>query len=71
MNLASVIKSESETVAADLRPPEGAASRAARASICMTRRARKYLDFLSGIGVNALGHAHPAIQAVLNGKRES
>jgi acetylornithine/N-succinyldiaminopimelate aminotransferase len=25
----------------------------------------RYLDFLSGIGVNALGHAHPAIQAVL------
>jgi acetylornithine aminotransferase/acetylornithine/N-succinyldiaminopimelate aminotransferase len=25
----------------------------------------KYLDFLSGIGVNALGHAHPAIQKVL------
>lgn len=26
---------------------------------------RRYLDFLSGIGVNALGHAHPAIQAVI------
>jgi acetylornithine/N-succinyldiaminopimelate aminotransferase len=25
----------------------------------------RYLDFLSGIGVNALGHAHPAIQKVL------
>jgi acetylornithine aminotransferase/acetylornithine/N-succinyldiaminopimelate aminotransferase len=25
----------------------------------------RYLDFLSGIGVNALGHGHPAIQAVL------
>jgi len=25
----------------------------------------RYLDFLSGIGVNALGHAHPAIQVVL------
>jgi acetylornithine/N-succinyldiaminopimelate aminotransferase len=25
----------------------------------------RYLDFLSGIGVNALGHRHPAIQAVL------
>jgi len=25
----------------------------------------RYLDFLSGIGVNALGHAHPAIQAAL------
>jgi acetylornithine/N-succinyldiaminopimelate aminotransferase len=28
-------------------------------------RGTRYLDFLSGIGVNALGHAHPAIQAVL------
>jgi acetylornithine aminotransferase/acetylornithine/N-succinyldiaminopimelate aminotransferase len=26
---------------------------------------KRYLDFLSGIGVNALGHAHPAIQVVL------
>ena len=28
-------------------------------------RGKKYLDFLSGIGVNALGHGHPKIQAVL------
>jgi len=26
---------------------------------------KRYLDFLSGIGVNALGHQHPAIQKVL------
>ena len=26
---------------------------------------KRYLDFLSGIGVNALGHAHLAIQKVL------
>jgi len=26
---------------------------------------RRYLDFLSGIGVNALGHRHPAIQATV------
>ena len=25
----------------------------------------RYLDFLSGIGVNALGHGHPAIKAAL------
>ncbi len=30
---------------------------------------KRYLDFLSGIGVNALGHAHPAIQSVI--KRQS
>ena len=28
-------------------------------------RGKKYLDFLSGIGVNALGHNHPAIQRVI------
>jgi len=28
-------------------------------------RGKKYLDFLSGIGVNALGHNHPAVQAVI------
>jgi acetylornithine/N-succinyldiaminopimelate aminotransferase len=28
-------------------------------------RGRKYLDFLSGIGVNALGHGHPAIRKAL------
>jgi acetylornithine/N-succinyldiaminopimelate aminotransferase len=28
-------------------------------------RGKRYLDFLSGIGVNALGHGHPAIQAAL------
>jgi acetylornithine aminotransferase/acetylornithine/N-succinyldiaminopimelate aminotransferase len=30
---------------------------------------KRYLDFLSGIGVNALGHNHPAIQATI--KRQS
>jgi acetylornithine aminotransferase/acetylornithine/N-succinyldiaminopimelate aminotransferase len=28
-------------------------------------KGKRYLDVLSGIGVNALGHAHPAIQRVL------
>ena len=28
-------------------------------------KGKRYLDFLSGIGVNALGHNHPAIQAVI------
>jgi len=26
---------------------------------------KKYLDFLSGIGVNALGHNHPAVQRTI------
>ena len=29
---------------------------------------RKYVDFLSGIGVNALGYGHPAIQAAIAGQ---
>ncbi|MBV8893047.1 MAG: aspartate aminotransferase family protein [Acidobacteria bacterium] len=29
-------------------------------------RGRRYLDFLSGIGVNALGYRHPAIEKVLS-----
>ncbi len=28
-------------------------------------RGKRYLDFLSGIGVNALGHNHPAMQAAI------
>src|ERR1035438_6071154 len=28
-------------------------------------RGKRYLDFLSGIGVNALGYNHPAIQAAI------
>ena len=28
-------------------------------------KGKRYLDFLSGIGVNALGHGHPAIQTTL------
>jgi acetylornithine/N-succinyldiaminopimelate aminotransferase len=28
-------------------------------------RGKRYLDFLSGIGVNALGHNHPAVQATI------
>jgi acetylornithine/N-succinyldiaminopimelate aminotransferase len=28
-------------------------------------KGKRYLDFVSGIGVNALGHAHPAVQKVI------
>jgi acetylornithine aminotransferase/acetylornithine/N-succinyldiaminopimelate aminotransferase len=64
MNLASVIKSESEL----LLPTYD------RQKVLFTRgkdvylwdsKGKKYLDFLSGLGVNALGHGHPAIQSVL------
>ena len=64
MNLTSVIKSESEL----LLPTYD------RQKVLFTRgkdvylwdsKGKKYLDFLSGLGVNALGHGHPAIQSVL------
>jgi acetylornithine/N-succinyldiaminopimelate aminotransferase len=64
MNLASVVKSESEV----LLPTYD------RQKVLFTRgqgvylwdsQGKKYLDFLSGLGVNALGHGHPAIKAVL------
>lgn len=64
MNLASVIKSESEL----LLPTYD------RQKVLFTRgkdvylwdsKGKKYLDFLSGLGVNALGHGHSAIQSVL------
>jgi acetylornithine/N-succinyldiaminopimelate aminotransferase len=64
MNLASVIKSESEL----LLPTYD------RQKVLFTRgkdvylwdsKGKKYLDFLSGLGVNALGHGHRAIQTVL------
>lgn len=32
---------------------------------------RKYLDFLGGLGVNALGHAHPEMMAVLRDPSET
>jgi len=34
-------------------------------------KGRKYLDFLGGLGVNALGHAHPEIMAVLRDPSEN
>jgi len=64
MNLASVVKYESEV----LLPTYD------RQKVLFTRgqgvylwdsQGKKYLDFLSGLGVNALGHGHPAIKAVL------
>ena len=64
MNLASVIRSESEV----LLPTYD------RQNVLFTRgqgvylwdsQGKKYLDFLSGLGVNALGHGHPAIKTVL------
>jgi acetylornithine/N-succinyldiaminopimelate aminotransferase len=32
----------------------------------ISKRGERYLDFFSGLGVNALGHSHPAIVAAIN-----
>ena len=37
----------------------------AKACTSSTRTVRSYLDLLSGIGVNALGYAHPAIEEAI------
>ncbi len=64
MNLTSVMKSEQKL----LLPTYD------RQQVLFTRghglylwdsKGKKYLDFLSGIGVNALGHGHPAIQRTI------
>ena len=30
-------------------------------TVCVPLEGKRYLDFVSGLGVNALGHAHPRI----------
>ena len=40
-------------------------SSGARAPGCSRPRARRYLDFTSGVAVNALGHAHPRLVSAL------
>ncbi|MGH7967257.1 MAG: aminotransferase class III-fold pyridoxal phosphate-dependent enzyme, partial [Limisphaerales bacterium] len=34
-------------------------------------KGKKYLDFLGGLGVNALGHAHPEMMSVLRDSSEN
>jgi acetylornithine aminotransferase/acetylornithine/N-succinyldiaminopimelate aminotransferase len=64
VNLASVIKSESELLLPTYDRQKVLFTRG-RDVYLWDSRGKKYLDFLSGLGVNALGHGHPAIQAVL------
>ena len=70
MNLASVVKSESEV----LLPTYD------RQKVLFTRgqdvylwdsQGKKYLDFLSGLGVNALGPGTPPSRPCSNAKREN
>src|SRR6202451_3134078 len=64
MSLASVIRSEEKLLLPTYDRHKILFERG-RGVYLWDSRGNRYLDFLSGIGVNALGHAHPAIQAVL------
>lgn len=64
MNLASVMRSESKLLLPTYDRQRVLFTRG-RGVYLWDSKGKKYLDFLSGLGVNALGHGHPAIQAVL------
>ncbi|MFZ0800550.1 MAG: aspartate aminotransferase family protein [Terriglobales bacterium] len=64
MSLASVIRSEQKVLLPTYDRHKILFERG-RGVYLWDSRGRRYLDFLSGIGVNALGHGHPAIQATL------
>jgi acetylornithine/N-succinyldiaminopimelate aminotransferase len=64
MSLASVIRSE-EKLLLPTYDRHKILFEKGRGVYLWDSRGNRYLDFLSGIGVNALGHAHPAIQATL------
>jgi acetylornithine aminotransferase/acetylornithine/N-succinyldiaminopimelate aminotransferase len=64
MNLASVIRSESKLLLPTYDRQRVLFTRG-RGVYLWDSRGKRYLDFLSGIGVNALGHGHPAIRSAL------
>jgi acetylornithine/N-succinyldiaminopimelate aminotransferase len=64
MSLASVIRSEEQLLVPTYDRHKVLFERG-RGVYLWDSRGKKYLDFLSGIGVNALGHNHPAIQVTL------
>jgi acetylornithine/N-succinyldiaminopimelate aminotransferase len=64
MSLASVIRSEQKLLLPTYDRHKIMFERG-RGVYLWDSRGRRYLDFLSGIGVNALGHGHPAIQTTL------
>ncbi len=64
MNLASVKKAEAEVLLPTYDRLQILVDRGAGVYL-YGADGRKYLDFLSGIGVNALGYSHPALTKVL------
>jgi acetylornithine/N-succinyldiaminopimelate aminotransferase len=64
MSLASVVRSEQKVLLPTYERHKILFERG-RGVYLWDARGNRYLDFLSGIGVNALGHGHPAIQKTL------
>jgi len=64
MSLASVVRSE-EKLLLSTYDRHRILFKRGRGVHLWDSRGRRYLDFLTGIGVNALGHGHPVIQAEL------
>jgi acetylornithine/N-succinyldiaminopimelate aminotransferase len=64
LSLASVIRAEEELLLPTYDRQKVLFTRG-RGVYLWDSKDKRYLDFLSGIGVNALGHGHPAIQKVL------
>ena len=65
MNLASVMKSEANLLVPTYER-NAALFTHGRGVYLWDSKGKRYLDFLSGIGVNALGHKHPAIQKTIS-----
>ena len=65
LKLASIQAAETEAAAANIRAQPGALCRAATACTLRDEQGNDYLDLLSGIGVSALGYAHPAVEAAI------
>ena len=70
MNLASLMRAEAELLLPtyDRQPVYFTRGRGV---YLWDAKGKRYLDFLSGIGVNALGHGHPAIRATLKSPTSS
>jgi acetylornithine/N-succinyldiaminopimelate aminotransferase len=64
MSLASVIRSEQKLLLPTYDRHRILVDRG-RGVYLWDASGRRYLDFLSGIGVNALGYGHPRIQSVI------